>query len=167
MRKTKWMDNQFIEHQSIIHQTSVKWFFRISFAVYSIGIFGGLTYNKTILEVFVILLMVTLLLYYVFYIQKMTTQLHATQLSVNHPFIGKYTVDLNEINHVELIIKANIPDNRRTFHAKRGTLYRMYGTDGVGVKTKSGIKVFIGSQTAEELYHKLSTHIKLAKLDND
>lgn len=156
----------FEEHQRIVHQTSIKWFFRASFAVCSIGIVIGLLKSKSILEVFAIVLMVQLLLYYVFYKQKMTTQLQPTQLTVNHPFIGKYMVDLNEISHVELIIKANIPDNRRTFHAKLGTLYRMYGASGVLVKTKSGLLFFIGSQLAEELYHQLSTCIKLAKLDN-
>lgn len=156
----------FIEYQSLVDQKSVKWIFRASFVVYTLGIILGILNEKTLAEAFLVLFAGTVVLYYILLKMNMKTVINTKYLEVNHPFIGRYQLSISEISTIELITKANIPNNRRTYHHKLGTLYRMFGNKGLLIQTQSGEKCFLGSQDVETLNEKLSECRKRFTIDS-
>lgn len=153
----------FVEHQRITDQRFIRWSFRFAWIVYSFGIGVGIIKATSLMEAFVVIFILTLLLYYTLYKLKMTTEIRPSSLLINHPFIGEFSLTFKEIAKVELIKNAKIPNNRRIFHKKFGTMYKMYGYDGILVINSTGRKFFIGSQVAEELHAAALANIKLAK----
>lgn len=146
----------FVEYQSIVDQKSVKWIFRISFVIYFIGIIVGWFKERALSEAFLVILIGTAILYFIFLNMKMKTVITSKHLEINHPFIGRYLIPISKIELIDLITDANLPNNRRTFHSKLGTLYRMFGNEGLLIYTQSGTKFFLGSQRVELLNEKLS-----------
>lgn len=155
--------NNFTEEQSLGYQKSIQWIFRISFVVYTIGIIVGWIKENLLLEVFLIVLAGTVVLYFVILKMKMKTIVTKNHLEINHPFVGNYTLPIVEIESIKLISDANIPSNRRTFHKNLGTLYRMYGNEGILVKMNSKNTFFVGSQQAEILEQQLQHKLKMQR----
>ncbi|GGE26276.1 hypothetical protein [Psychroflexus planctonicus] len=155
------MQTNFSELQVLTQQKSVKWIFRIAFFVHLSGIVIGLAIDKSMFETFIVICIVTLLLYILFRKLGMKTKVDSTELKVNHPFVGSFTIPMSEIASTEKV-SLNFPDNRRIYHKKFGTLYRMYGSEGVFIKIQDSKPFFIGSQKADELQkviqHKLKKH---------
>lgn len=155
------MQTNFSEHQVLTQQKSVKWIFRIAFFVYLSGIVIGLAIDKSLFETFIVVCIVTLLLYILFRKLGMKTKVDSTELKVNHPFVGSFSIPITKIASTEKV-SFNFPENRRSYHKKFGTLYRMYGSEGVFIKIQDSKPFFIGSQKADELQkviqHKLKKH---------
>jgi uncharacterized membrane protein YfcA len=63
----------FVEYQSIVDQKSVKWIFRISFVIYFIGIIVGWFKERALSEAFLVILIGTAILYFIFLNMKMKT----------------------------------------------------------------------------------------------
>lgn len=152
------MENYFTEQQALTHQTSVKWIFRINFFVYVVGIIIGFMLDRSLFQAFIVLFIFTLLLYLLLNKLVMKTSLTSTDLKLNHPFVGSFQIPIAEISSIELI-RFSFPNNRRSFHKQLGTLYRIYGNEGILVKMKNRNTFFVGSQQvdvlAKEIQHKL------------
>lgn len=127
------MDVHFTETQNLTQQKLVKWAFGFAFLVYLSGFAIGLAKDKSLFEAHLIIFMVTLLLYFLLQKLRMKTEVDSTELKVNHPFIGSFSIPINQIVSTEKI-NFNFPNNRRSYHKKFGTLYRMYGNNGLFIQ---------------------------------
>lgn len=149
------------EFQAYTDQTYIKWYFRIAYFIYAIGIIIGLIINNYLSDFFLFIFVFTSFLFIILRKIKMKTQVDLTHLKINHPFMGKYKLPLAEIASIEKI-SFSFPNNRRTFHKKLGALYRMYGNEGVLVKTTNNTSFFLGSQQNKLHYKEIQQKLKMS-----
>jgi len=144
------METTFLESQFLTNQKLVKLIFKTTFVAFVVGAIFGLIQDSSMFEIFTTFFLFTLALYVSFSKIGMKTKVDTTTLYIKHPFVGNMKVILSEIVSVE---KTNFkfPPNRKSYHKKFGTLYRMYGNNGLLIKMKNKNSVYLGSQKVENL----------------
>ena len=154
------MKKTFVENQNLTEQKSIQRIFGLTFVSYAIGIVFGYYNNKSFYEAFIVLLFVSFGLYILLSKIKMTTKIDSKSLKINHPFLGRLNITISDIASIEQI-NFRFSNYRRSHHNKFGSLYRVYGKEGISIKTKNNFSFFLGSQKSVELYAFLNHELNI------